>query len=48
MGASRAAIGARLAAPIEHLPGAARVDLVILKEADPYLALDVVSGELLD
>jgi hypothetical protein len=47
MGASRAAIGARLAAAIEHLLGVARVDLVILKEADPYLALDVVPGELL-
>lgn len=37
----------RLAAAIEHLLGVPRVDLVILPEADPYLALDAVSGELL-
>jgi hypothetical protein len=32
---------------LEDLFGAARVDLVILPEAPPYLALDVVRGELL-
>jgi len=37
----------RLADAMEHLLGGPRVDLVMLPEADPYLALDVVSGELL-
>ena len=32
---------------LEDLFGAARVDLVILPEAPPYLALDVVRGKLL-
>jgi predicted nucleotidyltransferase len=32
---------------LEDLFGVARVDLVILPEAPPYLALDVVRGELL-
>lgn len=37
----------RLAAELEDLLGVARVDLVILGEADPFLALDVIRGELL-
>ncbi len=36
----------RLAMALEDLLGTTRVDLVMLPEADPYLALDVVSGEL--
>lgn len=32
---------------LEDLFSAPRVDLVILPEADPYLALDIVRGELL-
>ncbi|MDD5206965.1 MAG: nucleotidyltransferase domain-containing protein [Desulfobacterales bacterium] len=32
---------------LEELLGAPRVDLVILPEADPFLALDIVRGELL-
>jgi predicted nucleotidyltransferase len=32
---------------LEDLFGVPRVDLVVLPEADPYLALDVVRGELL-
>lgn len=37
----------RLAVELEDLLGAKRVDLVVLPEADPFLALDVVRGELL-
>jgi len=37
----------RLTADLEDLLGARRVDLVILGEADPFLALDVIRGELL-
>jgi uncharacterized protein len=37
----------RLAADLEDLLGVGRVDLVILPEADPFLALDVIRGELL-
>jgi predicted nucleotidyltransferase len=37
----------RLTIALEDLLGVHRVDLVILPEADPFLALDVVSGELL-
>ncbi len=37
----------RLAVELEELLGAKRVDLVVLPEADPFLALDVVRGELL-
>ena len=37
----------RLAADLEDLLGVARVDLVILPEADPFLALDIIRGELL-
>jgi hypothetical protein len=32
---------------LEELLGAPRVDLVILPEADPFLALNIVRGELL-
>ncbi len=32
---------------LEDLFAAARVDLVVLSEADPFLALDVIRGELL-
>lgn len=37
----------RLAHELEDLLGASRVDLTILREASPFLALDVVQGELL-
>jgi predicted nucleotidyltransferase len=37
----------RLTIALEDLFGVARVDLVILPEASPYLALDVVRGTLL-
>jgi len=37
----------RLAIELEDLLGVARVDLVILPEADPFLALDIIRGELL-
>jgi predicted nucleotidyltransferase len=36
---------AELAAEIEDLLGAGRVDLVILSEADPFLAANIVRGE---
>jgi uncharacterized protein len=37
----------RLAEELEELLGAKRVDLVVMPEADPFLALDVIRGELL-
>lgn len=37
----------RLAIELEDLLEVKRVDLVILPEADPFLALDVICGELL-
>lgn len=37
----------RLAVELEDLLAAKRVDLVVLAEADPFLALDVIRGELL-
>ncbi len=37
----------RLAVELEELLAAKRVDLVVLPEADPFLALDVIRGELL-
>lgn len=37
----------RLATDLEDLLGMGRVDLVILTEADPFLALDVIQGDLL-
>jgi predicted nucleotidyltransferase len=37
----------RLAAELEDLFEVSRVDLVILPEADPFLALDIIRGELL-
>jgi predicted nucleotidyltransferase len=37
----------RLAVELEELLGARRVDLVVLPETDPFLALDVIRGELL-
>jgi predicted nucleotidyltransferase len=37
----------QLARELEDLLGAKRVDLIVLPEADPFLALDVVRGELL-
>lgn len=37
----------RLAIELEDLLGVSRVDLVVLPEADPFLALDVIRGELL-
>jgi predicted nucleotidyltransferase len=37
----------RLAADLEDLFGVRRVDLVVLREADPFLALDIIRGELL-
>ncbi len=37
----------RLAIEVEDLLGVPRVDLTLLPQAGPYLALDVVSGELL-
>ena len=36
-----------LAIELEDLFGAPRVDLVILPEADPFLVLDVIRGELI-
>jgi len=38
---------ARLAVELEELLTAKRVDLVVLPEAGPFLALDVIRGELL-
>jgi hypothetical protein len=35
-----------LAAELEDLLEVGRVDLVVLDEADPFLALDVIRGEL--
>ncbi len=37
----------RVAEELEEILGARRVDLVVLPEADPFLALDVIRGELL-
>jgi uncharacterized protein len=37
----------RLAAELEDLLGVARVDVVLLGEASPFLAVEAVSGELL-
>ncbi len=37
----------RLAIELEDLLGVSRVDLVVLPEADPFLALDVIRGEVL-
>ena len=37
----------RLSVELEDLLAAKRVDLVVLAEADPFLALDVIRGELL-
>jgi predicted nucleotidyltransferase len=37
----------RIAGDLEDLFGVGRVDLVVLPEADPFLALDVIRGELL-
>lgn len=37
----------RLALELEELLAARRVDLVVLPETDPFLALDVIRGELL-
>ena len=37
----------RLVADLEDLLGVGRVDLVILSETDPFLALDVIRGALL-
>jgi predicted nucleotidyltransferase len=37
----------RLSGELEDLLAAKRVDLVVLPEADPFLALDVIRGELL-
>jgi hypothetical protein len=37
----------RLALELEDLLGVGRVDLVVLPEADPFLALDVIRGEVL-
>jgi uncharacterized protein len=37
----------KLALEIEDLLGAPRVDLVILQETDPFLAVEVIRGELL-
>jgi predicted nucleotidyltransferase len=37
----------RVATDLEDLLGVTRVDLVVLSEADPFLALDVICGELL-
>ncbi len=37
----------QLALEIEDLLGASRVDLVILQEADPFLAVEIIRGELL-
>ena len=37
----------RLSIELEDLLGVNRVDLVVLPEADPFLALDIIRGELL-
>jgi predicted nucleotidyltransferase len=37
----------RLAIELEDLFGGRRVDLIVLPEADPFLALDVIRGDLL-
>ena len=37
----------RLAAELEDLFSVNRVDLIVLPEADPFLALDVIRGELI-
>ena len=37
----------RLAAELEDLFGVNRVDLIVLPEADPFLALDVIRGEVI-
>lgn len=37
----------RLALELEDLLGVGQVDLVVLPEADPFLALDVIRGEVL-
>lgn len=37
----------QLTVELEDLLGAERVDLVVLPEADPFLALDVIRGEML-
>ena len=37
----------RLAVDLEDLLGVGRVDLAILGEVDPFLALDIIRGELL-
>ncbi|PTL36653.1 hypothetical protein CLG94_02940 [Candidatus Methylomirabilis limnetica] len=37
----------RFSIELEDLLGVGRVDLVVLPEADPFLALDVIRGELL-
>ncbi|MFB0533656.1 MAG: nucleotidyltransferase domain-containing protein [Anaerolineae bacterium] len=37
----------RLSIELEELLGVNRVDLVVLPEADPFLALDIIRGELL-
>lgn len=37
----------RLSIELEDLLGVNRVDLVVLSEADPFLALDIIRGELL-
>lgn len=36
----------RMSAQLEDLFGVNRVDLVVLTQADPYLALDIIRGEL--
>jgi predicted nucleotidyltransferase len=38
---------AELAGQLEDLLGVCRVDLLVLPEADPFLALDAIRGELL-
>jgi hypothetical protein len=38
---------AEVAGRIEDMLGVGRVDLVVLPEADPFLALDAIRGELL-
>lgn len=37
----------RLSIELEDLLGVNRVDIVILREADPFLALEIIRGELL-
>lgn len=37
----------RLALALENLMGCSRVDLVILQEADPFLAVEIIRGERL-